>query len=114
MRERLQDLPAIGLALFAVPQPSAEGWLQADLGALRRGIAEALGREFHLPARAGRYPRDERRAKARLRELLQVAGVPTLRGGLEYGPFVMRQVSYDAHPSLARFVDELRPRLQAR
>lgn len=108
--KRLGPLPVI----FALPQPCAEGWLIADLGALKRGVAEQLGEAVALPARAGRYPRGEQAAKDRLRSLLRQADVPFLSGGLEYGHAVMHHVRYEAHPSLKRFVAQLRQLLHAR
>jgi hypothetical protein len=99
--------------IFSIPEPSAEGWLQADLAALKRGVSEALQTLIHLPADAGPYPRDEKNAKQRVRSLLRSAGVPVLRDGLEYGPSVMQYVAYDAHPSLQRFVRDLRALIES-
>lgn len=112
MNERIASLTATHQTVYALPQPSAEGWLQADLSALRRGVSEALGTPIRLPQNAGGYPRDEGAAKDRLRALLTHQGLPVLRDGLEYGPFVMQYVDYDAHPSLAVFVGELRTLLR--
>jgi hypothetical protein len=101
-------------SVYALPQPSAEGWLQADLASLKHGIEEALGANIRLPQGVGPYPRDEKAAKERLRSLLSRAEVPMLRDGLEYAAFVMARMPFDAHPSLALFVRELRVALQAR
>ena len=97
---------------FALPQPCAEGWVLADLSALKRGVAERLGEQVILPGSPGRYPRAEQRAKDRLRSVLREANVPFLSGGLEYGSAIMRHVRYDAHPSIRRFVAQCRQLLR--
>jgi len=98
--------------ILALPAPCAEGWLQADAAALKRGISDVLGRPVSLPAEVGRYPRGEQQAKERLRSLLERSSVPTLRGGLEYGPAIARHVDLSAHTSLREFVRDLRRRLR--
>jgi hypothetical protein len=108
MRKRLGTTIADLRRVFAVPEPSAEGWLQADPAALKAGIAEALKTKVTLAHEIGAYPKDEAHAKARLRDLLRGANLPSLRDGLEYGPSVMRYTRYESHPSLQRFVNAFR------
>ena len=105
--QRLRDR-----CILALPAPCAEGWLQADLGALKRGIADVLGRSVSMPASVGKYPRGEQQAKQRLRSLLEQSAVPTLRGGLEYGPPVAGHMDFSAHSSLRDFVRDLRRALR--
>jgi hypothetical protein len=94
--------------VFALAQPGAEGWLQADLSAFKEGLEEALGKGIALPASPGGYPRSEAGAKDRLAKLVAASGVAALNRGLEYGPHVMMRVPLDAHASLDRFVTALR------
>ena len=98
--------------LLALAAPCAEGWIQADLAALKAGVAEELDDVVSLPGDAGAYPGAEQQAKDRLRTILERADVPALRGGLEYGPAVMRHVALDSEPSLAEFAKAFRHRLQ--
>jgi len=93
---------------LAVPEPCCEGWLQADLAALKGGIADELGDAVTLPSDTGAYPAGEQAAKDRLRKLLEMADVPCLRGGLEFGPAVMRRAKLTIDRSLERFTSDLR------
>lgn len=108
MAALIADLVSSDRIVYALPQPSAEGWMQADLGALKRGIQEVLETVVPLPPETGSYPKAESRAKERLASILSRAGIPMLRGGLEYGPAVMAHADFTAHPSLEEFVQELR------
>lgn len=94
--------------VYALPQPSAEGWMQADLGALKRGIHEALGIAVTLPATTPPYPKKEEEAKRSLASILNHARIPMLRGGVEHGPAVMAHVDLAAHSSMEGFVRDLR------
>ncbi|MGH7295636.1 MAG: hypothetical protein ACRELB_11910 [Polyangiaceae bacterium] len=108
MRKKLGGLVDDPSIVFAIAQPSAEAWLQADLSALKAGVATVTEATVNLPKKTRKYPRDEEGAKRGLRELLASAGVRTLQDGLEFGPAIMECVDVDAHPSIRRFVDELR------
>ena len=86
--------------------------MQADLGALKRGIEAELGVRLALPQDVGPYPTTEEQAKERLVSLLNRTGVPILRGGLEFGPAVMGLAEFSSHSSLEGFVRDLRRWLQ--
>lgn len=109
MADRLGRLLQGKDTLYAIAKPSAEGWIQADLAALKEGVAEALETDLTFPPHIPPYPEDdEKQAKQRLGSILGEAGVPTLRQGLEYGPDVMKHVRFETEASMATFVGDLR------
>lgn len=114
MRERVEGAIEPFRVVYALPKPCAEGWLQADLHALKEGVESELEATITLPEDTGGYPGDERDAKERLASILDRSGVPTLRGGLEYGPAVMERVRFSSDASLEEFHQELRRWLSGR
>lgn len=115
MAEHVEAFVHADRVVYALPKPCAEGWLQADLRALKTGVQDALEMNVSLPGDAGPYPEHERAAKDRLGALLSRSGVPTLRGGLELGPAVMAHVDLlGCHSSLSDFVHELQRWLRDR
>lgn len=94
--------------VFALPRPCAEGWLQADLQALKQGVEDELGETITLPEDTGGYPVEEEQAKRRLAAILDRSDVPMLRHGLEYGPAIMRRVRTSTERSLEEFDRNLR------
>jgi hypothetical protein len=103
--ERIVDTRRV---IFALPKPCAEGWLQADLQALKRGVEEELDEPITLPEDTGSYPTDEEQAKDRLAGILSRSDIQPLRHGLEFGPAIMRHVDPSAHSSLEELDRELR------
>ncbi len=95
MRDRLRKRLEDRTVAFAIAHPSVEGWMQADLAALKRGLAKAIGSEVSLPRDCRAYPETEQEAKNRLRYLVTSAtGARALGGGVEYGPFVMAHAAW--------------------
>lgn len=108
MLARVEQTTDPSRVVFALPKPCAEGWLQADLRALKQGVEDEIEEPITLPEDTGAYPGDENEAKRRLASILDRADVPMLRRGLEYGPAIMRRVEVSREASLERFDRELR------
>lgn len=113
MSDKLEKIAGEWKVVYALPEPSVEGWIQADLKALKAGLEAELDEPVTLPADVGSYPTDEVGAKARLKSILHRSDVPTITGGVEFGPAVMQRVDFSSHRSLATFGAELRSWLKA-